>query len=198
MTLELFDLPGELLLKTFKLLDFRALRVLARTSTCTNAIAIPILIDMLCPEIQAEGSCRITSISEYTTYPFRLAFSLPPIPLKTLEFNIVTSHYNLIKGLRGVRDILARVAPGIEKARISFAVSQWGRAERAKQGVERAVWTKEIFHILGMLAERGCKTIEVDGFHDDLRLVKGLENYFVHTWKGECILLTSATPLTRS
>jgi hypothetical protein len=191
MTLHLFGLPGELLLKIFKLLDFRALRVLARTSVYTNAIAIPILIDMSCPEIQTEGSCRITSISEYTTYPFRLAFSLPAIPLKALEVNIVTSHYNLIKGLQGVRDILARVAPGIEKARISFAVSQWGRVERTKQGVERSVWTKEISSILGRLVEGGCGAIEVDGFHDDLRLVKGVENYFVHTWKGEYIPLTA-------
>lgn len=183
----LLDLPEELLLKIFKLLQFRVLRVLARTSVHANAIAIPILIDLLFPEIKKEGFCRVTSISEYTTYPFRLAFSLPPISLKSVQFNVVTSHCNLISGVRGVGDVLARVAPGVEKARLSFAVSQWGRADRTKQAVDKTVWTKEIFHVLDMMVKKGCKVIEVDGFYDDLRLVRGVENYFVNDWKGEFI-----------
>lgn len=186
-SIHLLGLPGELLLKVFKLLDFRALRVLTRTSVYTNAIAIPILIDMSCPDIKKEGHCRITSISDYTTYPFRLAFSLPPIPLRTAQFNIVTSHCNLIKGVRSVGEILARVAPGLERARLSFAVSQWGRVDRTKQGIDKSLWIKEIFRVLHILVQRGTGVIEVDGFYDDLRLVKGIENYFVNDWKGECI-----------
>lgn len=189
LTMHLLDLPGELLLKIFKLLDFRALRVLTRTSVYTNATAIPILIDRSFPEIRNEGYCRVTSISEYTTYPFRLAFSLPPLRLKTVHFNIVTSHCNLLKGLRGVEDILARVAPGIDEATLSFAVSQWGRAERIKQGVDKSAWTKEIFYVLDTLVQKRCRVIEVDGFFDDLRLVKALDNYFVNNWKGERFLL---------
>ncbi|KAF5310345.1 hypothetical protein D9611_012106 [Ephemerocybe angulata] len=188
MDTQLFDLPSELLLKVFAQLDLRELRALVCTSRRTNALAIPILVDLTCPQIRTQRRCQITSISEYSVYPFRLAFSLPPIRLRSAWFNIVTSHCDLVKGIHGVADILSRVGPGMEKARLSFAVSQWGATgqRRIKQAVDKSVWVKEIFGVLGMLLDRGCEVIEIDGTQDDLRLLSSPShhNYFEGNWIG--------------
>jgi hypothetical protein len=180
----LYLLPSELLISICSSLDFRSLKALACVSRLANSIAIPILIDQTCPDIKSKSTCEILSVSDYTAYPFKLAFAVPPLRVNKVRLNVVASHTPLLKAMQGVGSIISRMGPGIQEARLSFAVSQWGGLSRVKQSIDKTAWTRTVFAVFDALLDRGCRVLEIDGVNDDLRVLPGGDNYFQGTWQG--------------
>lgn len=185
-TAYLYLLPSEILTSICSSLDYRSLKAFACVSRLANSVAIPILIDQACPELKTKHLCAITSLSDYTAYPFKLALHLPPLPVHSLRFNTVTSHTHLLEAMEGARVIISRMAPEIQDARLSFTVSQWGASPqyRIEQSVDKSTWTRTVFSVLEGLLDRGCRSLEIDGCYDDVRITSGLHNYFKDTWQG--------------
>ncbi|KAJ2929554.1 hypothetical protein H1R20_g7544, partial [Candolleomyces eurysporus] len=180
----LYLLPSELLISICTSLDFRSLKAFACVSRLANSITVPIFIDQTCPEIKSKGICEISSVSKHTAYPFKLAFSVPPLRVHKVRLNFVTSHTHLLKAVQSAGIIISRMAPEIHEARLSFAVSQWGGLSRIKQSIDKIAWTRTIFAVFDALLDRGCRVLEIDGLNDDLRVLLGGDNYFHGTWQG--------------